>query len=653
MGPGLAIVSYYSNSHFGQMIQGEASQLREAMLFRLQSLGMHAALPRTLGAFAEQGNHFLVFEYFDGEFLSDRVQRLGALPEFLVLGYGMQLLGALMAADAQVPGILHGVISPDTVLISPDGRGARLTTWSPHEVAHSLGIELPGPKPSIPGYTPPDVQRGQEDQRSDLYSLGATLHFAITAKDAAARGAAIFPSAQQDNPGVTVPADAVLAKAVRLLPAQRYQSAQEMSADLERASQGIAPLGEENNAVEPIASSGNTQRLYFGIAGVLTILLIGVLLFVLIVRPSSTTAHIAGVAPLPTATINPTVAALAAKGEGVSEGQIIFDVSALAAAAPGNNATPTVAPTDQSAAGAVTAEIGAAAALRSNNLAAAISGFQQAVADDPSNAEARIYLADAEIIANKANLVTVNIAVSFTADSIAISREVLRGVALAQANLNASGNLPGNTQLSIAIASVGPEAEAAQDLAQTYIQQVSQNDPLHNVGIISWAPAVIDKTTNDRLATALGALAQAGVPILAPETSTDQFPSNPFFFRLSPADATQGKDLANEALKRSFYSATEVVVDTGVASSGEIGQAAYQQLAGQIGGAAAIDPFRLHEQRSGSGRSGESGAKYFVPRERRRMLRRKCRVADHADAGFIGCGIYTSRSSHHLCRSLE
>ena len=558
----------------------EANTIRENIASRLRVISAHPNLQTVLGSFTENGRHYLVLEFIEGEFILDRVRSRDALPERTLLRFAKELLDALEWLTRQSPSAIHGLIAPDTIVISPDESSIVITSWSPYIIAKSLNITLPGPIPVLAGYSSPELQRGQIETRGDVYSVGATLYFAATGNDNLTRSAGIFLPIRQYNAAYSAPTEAVLAKSVRLVPSQRYQHAEEMQLDIERARRGEMPTRDAADMVDPIFQRRNVPVI--STVAIMSVLLVVVLLTVFVVRGRATTLVLPTAQS--TATVNPTAIALANLNEGISDGTFIFDKVAIGANNDGS-VTP-IKTTDtmftHTATGGVLAELDGAKKLRSGDVGAAIADFQTATQDDPTNPEARIYLANAQILASKTqNFITVTIGVSFSSDDLSASRQVLRGVALAQDRLNHS-DLPG--QVRIVIASVGSDAQAAPAVAQYVADQIAKGNPQHAVGVISWSPKHVNLgTTNVALVQALKNLAAAHVPVLAPLTTADQIPANPYFFQLTPRDDTQGAALAQTAL--TTYGAHRVVlaIDPSTLRNIEIGVATQTALVKQLG----------------------------------------------------------------------
>ena len=100
-----------------------------------------------------------------------------------------------------------------------------------------------------PGYSPPEQYGfGSTDARSDLYALGATIYTLLTGQmpvESVQRTVGIpLPPPTSLNPHVSRRVEAIILKAMALLPADRYQTAAEFKAALVKA-QAPAPLEEE------------------------------------------------------------------------------------------------------------------------------------------------------------------------------------------------------------------------------------------------------------------------------------------------------------------------------------------------------------------------------------------------------------------------
>jgi tRNA A-37 threonylcarbamoyl transferase component Bud32/WD40 repeat protein len=152
---------------------------------------------------------------------------------------GIQVADALSYAHQQ--GVLHRDVKPSNLLLDSQG-----TVWvTDFGLAKSEGTdELTGPGDFVGTlrYTAPERFEGQDDVRSDVFSLGLTLYEMVTLRPAfAASGRAQMIERllhEQPRPPrkcdahVPQDLDTLILKAIAKEPGQRYQSAGELADDL-------------------------------------------------------------------------------------------------------------------------------------------------------------------------------------------------------------------------------------------------------------------------------------------------------------------------------------------------------------------------------------------------------------------------------------
>jgi hypothetical protein len=128
---------------------------------------------------AEQGPWgFVVMEHVDGPDLAVRVRDSGPLDGAATARLGQEIADALAVAHRR--GILHRDVKPQNILLAPDGR-ARLTDFGSARLAGLATLTQTGCLVGTLDYAAPEVLAGtRADARSEVYSLGVTLFYALT-----------------------------------------------------------------------------------------------------------------------------------------------------------------------------------------------------------------------------------------------------------------------------------------------------------------------------------------------------------------------------------------------------------------------------------------------------------------------------------------
>jgi hypothetical protein len=184
-------------------------------------------LPRVREIYRLPDELVVVYDFVDGPTLADLVRDGGPLEVPRAVLLVRQLCQAL--APLHAAGVVHRDVAPGNVVVAADGAHlidlgiARVRVEGATHDTTRLGTW---------GFAAPE-QYGfaQTDARSDVFSLGRLLAYALTAQDPAD---ATFESAA-DSPRVPASVREVIKKATAFEPSARYQSVGELSRALEAA----------------------------------------------------------------------------------------------------------------------------------------------------------------------------------------------------------------------------------------------------------------------------------------------------------------------------------------------------------------------------------------------------------------------------------
>jgi WD40 repeat protein/tRNA A-37 threonylcarbamoyl transferase component Bud32 len=223
----------------------------------------HANVVLVLDADQAGDTHFLAMEYVPGVTLQALVDEFGPLPVTLACDFVRQ--AALGLQHAMEQGLVHRDVKPSNLMVMPRGRkgaagvaayqGAVLKILDMgvarvNQLAHSpeelfTTLTQDGAMIGTPDYIAPEQLENAHaaDVRADLYSLGCTFHFLLTAQVPFPGGTLIKkldkhrwetpPPVDQLRPEVPASVAAVVRKLTAKRPEDRYQTPGELAAALD------------------------------------------------------------------------------------------------------------------------------------------------------------------------------------------------------------------------------------------------------------------------------------------------------------------------------------------------------------------------------------------------------------------------------------
>lgn len=212
--------------------------------------------------FYENDTVYYTMEYLEGQTLKDYVEKNGVITSEQAVYIAEKISSALMTAHSA--NILHRDVSPDNIMICSDGKVKLLDFGAARQVvanaSQSLSVILKQ------GFAPLEQyqKKGRQGPWTDIYSLGATLYFALT-KDIPDDPMTRFESDDEyssNKYSIVQPLWEIIRKATMLRIEDRYSNIFEFRSDL--ASSGITaePLVEFEAPEKIVLPSGVTAKPY-------------------------------------------------------------------------------------------------------------------------------------------------------------------------------------------------------------------------------------------------------------------------------------------------------------------------------------------------------------------------------------------------------
>lgn len=206
--------------------------IRENILtepYMMQKLD-HSAIPKVVDIIEDEDSIFIVRDYIEGETLETIVRMYGAQPADKVVEWGKQMCSALGYLHSQNPPLIYRDMKPANVILKPDGSikfidFGIMRAYKPNQISDTCYL---GTK----GYAAPEQFGGsQTDARTDIFGLGMTMFRLVTGINPTEPPYEIKPICLF-NPNLPKGLEHIISKCTQPNPAERYQSCDELMADL-------------------------------------------------------------------------------------------------------------------------------------------------------------------------------------------------------------------------------------------------------------------------------------------------------------------------------------------------------------------------------------------------------------------------------------
>ncbi|MEZ5115545.1 MAG: Stk1 family PASTA domain-containing Ser/Thr kinase [Candidatus Nanopelagicales bacterium] len=229
--------------------------------------------PHVVGVFDQgddDGTVYLAMEYVPGRTVRDVLREHGPLTPEQALVILEPVLQALEAAHQA--GFVHRDVKPENVLISDDGKIKVADFGLARAVADTTSSTTQGMLIGTVAYLSPEqVERGVADIRSDVYGAGILLYEMVTGQVPYAGETPLAVAYQHVNADVPAPStirpaipydvDALVTRATRRSPQERYPSAEAFLDDVRRVRAGLPAATPLSQSQDTLVVTGDTGEL--------------------------------------------------------------------------------------------------------------------------------------------------------------------------------------------------------------------------------------------------------------------------------------------------------------------------------------------------------------------------------------------------------
>ncbi|MDQ7826541.1 MAG: protein kinase [Candidatus Eremiobacteraeota bacterium] len=193
----------------------------------------HPGIIKVFDFFEEDGFYYLVMEFVEGQSLEKLISPMAGifLQEKVIIEWALQLCDIFEYLHKLTPPIIYRDLKPQNIIKDTRGRLrlvdfgiARIYKINKAEDTEFMGSALTA--------SPEHFGAKQTDERSDIYTLGATLHYLATNGKGFSGQLFEFEPPRSLNPKLSESFDRIIMKCLELDPDKRYQSIAELRAAL-------------------------------------------------------------------------------------------------------------------------------------------------------------------------------------------------------------------------------------------------------------------------------------------------------------------------------------------------------------------------------------------------------------------------------------
>lgn len=207
-------------------IREKAKEMFEREATLLMKLN-HPNIVKVRDHFVDQGRHYMMLEYINGQDMRQFIQQHGQQSERLIVDWAIQIANMLKHLHEQDPPVIHRDLTPDNLVLREDGTLVLIDFGAANEFIGTATGTFVGKQ----SYIAPEQFRGKAVIQSDIYAFGCTLFYMLTAQDPEALSESSPKRVREDTSSEL---DDLVISCTQLTPRDRYQSAAQMLPVLKR-----------------------------------------------------------------------------------------------------------------------------------------------------------------------------------------------------------------------------------------------------------------------------------------------------------------------------------------------------------------------------------------------------------------------------------
>ena len=228
----------------------------------------HSNIVQVYAVGQEDGQHYIVQEYVQGQTLRNLLQKKGPLSATAALHILRQAAAGLQAAAER--GIVHRDIKPENIMITRKGE-VKVADFGLAQQTHGdqLHLTQEGVTMGTPLYMSPEQVKGRKlDHRSDVYSLGVTTYHMLSGRPPFEGVTAMAVAVQHLNdeaealssirPDLPPPLCEMVERMMAKKPEDRYPDAKTVLQDARRLLKALKASSSEGDGASAELSGDST-----------------------------------------------------------------------------------------------------------------------------------------------------------------------------------------------------------------------------------------------------------------------------------------------------------------------------------------------------------------------------------------------------------